>query len=52
MSRLRLTPGHVTTQANIERLKVVGQKVSQLEARKRAALEAEDYDTAKARLRS
>lgn len=33
--------------ASIERLKVVGQKIAQLEARKRAAVEKEDYDTAK-----
>lgn len=44
--------GHVIScvlwlQASIERLKVVGQKIAQLEARKRAAVEKEDYDTAK-----
>lgn len=33
---------------SIDRLKVVGQRIAQLEARKRAAVEKEDYDTAKA----
>lgn len=44
----RAIPASPRLQASIERLKLVGTKVQQLELRKRAAVEREDYDVAKA----
>eukprot|EP00798_Chlamydomonas_sp_ICE-L_P028474 gene28474-31624_t len=44
---LPLPPEAKRLKASIERLRVVGQKIAQLEARKRAAVEREDYDEAK-----